>query len=424
MPVGYASSNRENAHVTILHDTPLDGPEFRPLRERVEAEAYVASVCFKHGPPRLVGVELEWTVHHVDDPLRPLTAEHLARALGPYAPRTLQQDSPHLPLPGGSPVSVEPGGQVEISALPKDSLTELHNVVTADTAQLTELLATAGLTVGTTAIDPYRTPQRILDTPRYAAMEKAFAPLGTDGITMMCSTAGFQLCVDSGETADLPARWAAVHVLGPPMVALFANSPRLLGQVTGWASNRSRAVMGTDPTRTFPTEIDQDPAGAWARRVLDTPLLCVRRDNDPCWEAPAGVTFADWIGGALDRPPTVEDLDYHISTLFPPVRAQGYLEVRYIDAQPGDRWLTPAALLVALLSTQARMEAVVEACAPAAGRWAEAARDGLRDGPIAQATAKVVDIGLRALDVTGLPPDLVRTVTSDIDRRLHGRSRG
>jgi glutamate--cysteine ligase len=418
--------------VTILHDTPVDGPEFRPLRERVEAEAYVASVCFKHGPPRLVGVELEWTVHHVDDPLRPLTAEQLARALGPYAPRTLQQDSPHLPLSSGSPVSVEPGGQVEISALPKDSLTELHTAVTADTAQLTEMLATAGLTVGATAIDPYRTPQRILDTPRYAAMEKAFAPLGTDGITMMCSTAGFQLCVDAGETADLAARWAAVHVLGPPMVALFANSPRLLGEVTGWASNRSRAVMGTDPTRTFPTEIDQDPAGAWARRVLDTPLLCVRRD-EPSWEAPAGVTFADWIAGALDRPPTTADLDYHISTLFPPVRAQGYLEVRYIDAQPGDKWLAPAALLVALLSTQARMEAVIEACAPVAGRWAQAARDGLRDDAVARAAARVVDIGLRALDVTGLPADLARTVTSDIDRRLHawshsrthtGRSRG
>nr|WP_243727361.1 ergothioneine biosynthesis glutamate--cysteine ligase EgtA [Actinocrispum wychmicini] len=401
-----------------------DGPDFRPLRQRVEAEAYVASVCFKHGPPRLFGVELEWTVHHVGDPLRPLTAEHLAKALGPHTPRTLRQDSPHLPLSGGSPLSLEPGGQVEISALPKDSLTDLYATVTADSVQLRDMLAAQGLTFGTTAIDPYRTPQRILDTPRYAAMEKAFEPIGTHGITMMCNTAGFQLCVDVGERSDVAARWAAVHSLGPPMVALFANSPRRLGEVTGWASNRARAVMGTDPTRTYPSKVNDDPAGTWARRVLDTPLLCVRRAGRR-WEAPRGVTFADWIGGALDRTPTVDDLEYHISTLFPPVRAQGYLEVRYIDAQPGDRWLTPAALLVALMSTPARVDAVIDACAPVAHRWMTAARHGMANQDIARVVDHVVAIGLDALDATGLPPDLARTVTSDIERRLHdGRTRG
>lgn len=410
--------------MTILHDTHVDGPEFRPLRQRVEAEAYVASVCFKHGPPRLFGVELEWTVHHVNDPPRPLTAEHLARALGPYAPRTLCQDSPHFSLSNGSPLSLEPGGQVEISALPTDSLTDLYATVTADTAQLSAMLAEHGLTLGSTAIDPYRTPNRILDTPRYAAMEKAFEPLGTDGITMMCNTAGFQFCVDVGEPGDVAARWAAVHALGPPLVALFANSPRKLGEVTGWASNRARAVMGTDPSRTYPSQVDDDPAATWARRVLDTPLLCVRREGRR-WEAPPGVTFADWIDGALDRPPTVDDLDYHISTLFPPVRAQGYLEVRYIDAQPGDRWLTPAALLVALLSTPARVDAVIEACAPVADRWVTAARYGLANQDIGRVVDQVVAIGLDALDATGLPPDLARTVTGDIERRLHdGRSTG
>jgi glutamate--cysteine ligase len=202
------------------------------------------------------------------------------------------------------------------------------------------------------------------------------------------------------------------------MIALFANSPQVLARRTGWASNRSRAVMGTDPVRTFPSEVDGDPARSWARRVLDTPLLCLRRE-DRCWEAPSGVTFADWIGGAIDRTPTVGDLDYHISTLFPPVRAQGYLEVRYIDAQPGDRWLTPAALLVALLSTPAHVEAVVEACAPVADRWESAARDGLQDEKIARVVDEVVAIGLDALD---LPADLAELVTSDIESRL-GRAR-
>jgi glutamate--cysteine ligase len=404
--------------VTIMHDRPVDGPEFRPLRDRVEAEAYVASVCFKHGPPRLIGVELEWTVHHVDDPPRQLSAELLSKALGPYAPQTLNPESPHLALPGGSPLSMEPGGQVEISALPKDSLAGLYATVAADTAYLSDLLAAHGLSLGSSAIDPHRPPQRLLDTPRYAAMEKAFAPLGTHGITMMCSTAGFQVCLDVGEREHAAARWAAVHALGPPLIALFANSPRMLGTDTGWASNRARAVMGTDPVRTLPSDVDADPARSWARRVLDTPLLCLRRDGR-CWEAPPGVTFADWIDGAIERRPTVGDLDYHITTMFPPVRAQGYLEVRYIDAQPGDRWLAPAALLVALLSTPTHVDAVNEACAPVADRWDSAARYGLRDEKIARVVDEVVAIGLDALD---LPAELAATVAGDIESRL-GRAR-
>lgn len=409
--------------MTILRDAPIDGPEFRPLGDRVEAEAYVASVCFKHGPPSLTGVELEWTVHHVNDPPRELAAELLAKALGQHTPPTLRDDSPHISLPGGSPLSAEPGGQVEISAQPKQSLTALYATVTADTRYLAGLLATQGLQLGSSAIDPHRTPRRVLDTPRYAAMEKAFQPLGTDGITMMCSTAGFQLCVDVGEREDIAARWAAVHLLGPPLVALFANSPRMLGRDTGWASNRLRAVMGTDPARTYPSKIDGDPAAGWAQRVLDTPLLCVRREGQ-CWEAPQGVTFADWINGALDRAPTVGDLEYHLSTLFPPVRAQGYLEIRYIDAQPGDRWLSPAALLVALLASPARMDAVIDVCTPVMDRWMTAARDGLGDPAIAKAAAQVAEIGLAGLGDTGLPADLADQVISDIERRLRdGRKR-
>nr|WP_042191860.1 ergothioneine biosynthesis glutamate--cysteine ligase EgtA [Kibdelosporangium sp. MJ126-NF4]CEL20332.1 Glutamate--cysteine ligase EgtA [Kibdelosporangium sp. MJ126-NF4]CTQ97557.1 Glutamate--cysteine ligase EgtA [Kibdelosporangium sp. MJ126-NF4] len=412
--------------MTILRDAPIDGPEFRPLRERVEAEAYVASVCFKHGPPRLIGVELEWTVHHTDDPQRQLDAAVLSGALGDHAPRTLRADSPQNSLPGGSPLTAEPGGQVEISAQPEDSLTSLYATVTADTEYLAGLLAARGLTMGTSAIDPYRTPQRVLETPRYLAMEKAFEPLGSHGITMMCSTAGFQVCVDAGERKDHAVRWHAAHALGPPLCALFANSPQMLGHRNGWASNRLHTVLGTDPARTYPSEITDDPATSWARRVLDTPLLCLRNDGG-CWDAPPGVTFADWIAGVADlgREPTIADLDYHISTLFPPVRAQGYLEIRYIDAQQGDRWLTPAALLVALLS---QADKVIDICAPVAGDWLTAARDGLRDPELARVAASLAEVGLGALGVTGLTPDLARKVTSDIEHRLHrstdGRNQG
>ena len=126
--------------MTAVQDPQVTGPDRRRLRDRVEAEAYVASVCFKHGPPKLHGVELEWIVHHEEDPRRPLDARRLVAALGPHAPRTLTPDSPQRPLPSGSPLTVEPGGQVEISALPQPSLAELFDAVHADPVHVAQQL--------------------------------------------------------------------------------------------------------------------------------------------------------------------------------------------------------------------------------------------------------------------------------------------
>ena len=93
-----------------------------------------------------------------------------------------------------------------------------------------------------------------------------------------------------------------------------------------------------------------DPRAAWARYALDAEVMCVRRGEGQSWSAPPGLTFRDWLRGrgCEERPPTQADLAYHLSTLFPPVRPQGHLEVRFIDAQPGDGWIVPAAVVSAL----------------------------------------------------------------------------
>lgn len=404
--------------MTALPRIPGSSQVIEPFRhrlaDRVEAEAYVASVCFKHGPPRLLGVELEWIVHHEDEPRRPLDADRLSAALGPHAPRTLNKDSPQLPLPAGSPLTLEPGGQVEISALPQPSLTELFGAVTADLAFLTELLASAGFVLGDTALDQHRSPRRLLETPRYAAMEQVFAPIGPHGLTMMCATAGLQVCLDAGEPDTVAARFTAVHALGPVLVAAFANSAAREGP-TGWASARMRAVLGTDPPRSSPSALVADPVAGWARRVLDTPVLCVRGDCEP-WATPRGMSFADWLDGALPQRPTTDDLDYHLTTMFPPVRPHGYLEVRYLDAQRGDGWVTPVALLVALLSSPRTVDAVLDACLPVGDRWLPAARDGLADRALAAAAATVLDVGARALPGMGLEPALTDAILTDLDR--------
>ncbi|WP_236793136.1 glutamate-cysteine ligase family protein [Amycolatopsis sp. GM8] len=392
------------------------------ISDRAAGEAYVASVCFKHGPPRLLGVELEYTVHYADDPRRPLQAEDLARALGPHAPRTLVPESPAEPLPAGSPLTLEPGGQVEISALPQDSLRELERVVSADLDYLSDLLARAGFALGETGIDPHRRPARLLTTERYATMERRFAPMGTGGITMMCSTAGLQVCVDSGERDEVATRWAAVHALGPPLLATFANSRYHAGSDTGFASARWLAVRDTEHARTYAAQPFADPATGWASRMMDTPLMLVRRPDGP-WDAPAGLTFADWVTGrgaaGLLDPPTEADLAYHLTTMFTPVRPHGYLEVRYLDAQPGARWLHPVALLSALLSSPSIVDEVLAACEPVLDRWEDAARDGLEDECIAAVARKVVDLGCAALPATGLPDSTIDEIGEGVQKLVH-----
>jgi len=394
-------------------DTPtgvISAPlPLRPLtvvRDREQAEGYVAMVCFKHGPPQLQGVELEWTVHHCDDLARPLDVGQLRLALGRHAPQTLTSHHPHhpqLPLPAGSLVTVEPGGQVEISTPPTSSAADLISAATADVAALERLLGEHGLVLGQDGADPHRPPSRLLQVPRYVAMQAAFDLIGPQGSRMMCSTASMQVCLDVGEADQVAARWRAAHALGPTLVALFANSTHLNGRHTGWASARVRATLGTCPPSTLPPAPSDDPAAQWGRTALQAPVICVRRDGRS-WAAPPGLTFAAWIAEPVrvGRAPTFDDLDYHLSTLFPPVRPKGYLEIRYLDAQRGAGWVTPFALLAALMARPSTIDQALGLTEASAGRWLEAARDGLADPVLRSAARTVVQLGAESLDHLGL----------------------
>ncbi len=186
------------AQAPVIDREPL-GPTPAVLRTCQDAEAYVASVCFKHGPPTLMGVELEWLLHRPAAPHAPVGVATLVTALGPHAPITLNPDSPALPLPSGSSVTVEPGGQVELASPPLPDLGQLIRSAGADADALHRLLAAEGVQPQPRAADPVRPPSRLLDTPRYRAMEQAFDRIGPYGRSGMCSTAAVQICLDAGE---------------------------------------------------------------------------------------------------------------------------------------------------------------------------------------------------------------------------------
>src|SRR5450755_1761418 len=358
----------------MMHLRHVEDHAAPPLSER-EAENRLHGICFKTGPPGTLGVELEWLVCDRSDPALPVPHEKVARSLAVL-------DTPGS-LPGEGRLTFEPGGQVELSSAPAASLGDCVAAASRDLAALRQALRPAGLTLVGRGFDPCRPARRVLDLPRYAAMEEFFDRDGPWGRLMMGSTASVQVCVDAGRecagSTGFRFRWRLLHAIGPVLVAAFANSPLRAGRPTGWKSTRQAVWARLDPGRTRAPAgaeplagtgagprgpADADPRSAWTSYALDAELMCIRRGESPCWTAPAGLTFRDWLRGAGDRPPTRDDLTYHLSTLFPPVRPQGHLELRVIDAQPGEGWIVPAAVVSALLDDPVAADTAMAAAEP------------------------------------------------------------
>jgi glutamate--cysteine ligase len=405
--------------------------EQAPLTEDAAA-AHIHGICFKTGPPERVGVELEWLVRDARDPALPIGPARVKGALAGL-------DSPGA-LPASGCLTTEPGGQLELSSLPAASIGECVADAARDMAAVTEAMQAAGLRLSGHGLDPFRPPLRVLDSPRYAAMEEFFDRSGPDGRIMMCSTASVQVCLDAGEDGtggqSYLSRWHLLHTVGPVFVAAFANSPLRQGRPTGWRSTRQAVWARLDPGRTKPPQGTQRPGvstdvrSRWADYALDAELMCIRRDGTDSWQAPPGLTFRDWLSngnaerhGQTGRHPTLDDLDYHLSTLFPPVRPRGHLELRMIDAQPGDGWVVPTAVAWAVLSDPQATAASLAAAEPLwAGRgdpWLRAARYGPADGKIARAVRTCFEAAEAALRRSHAPASLLRAVADFAERNVH-----
>ncbi|MGP3981653.1 ergothioneine biosynthesis glutamate--cysteine ligase EgtA [Streptomyces sp. KR80] len=384
------------------------------------AQAHVHGICFKTGPPRRLGVELEWLVSDLHDPSLPVEPDRHSAAVGALR---------HLPL--RSPLTFEPGGQLELSPPPADSLTACVAAAAEDLALVRDTLHAHGLALLGQGHDLCRPPRRVLTDPRYAAMEAYFDRLGPAGRAMMCSSASVQVCLDAGYDEPGPLglgrRWRLAHLLGAVLVAAFANSPLREGRPTGWKSTRQAVWAKLDPGRSLaPLEV-LDPRADWAAYVLDAPVMCVRHDNGP-WTVPRGLTFREWIRTGRPRPPDLDDLDYHLTTLFPPVRPRGHLELRMIDAQPGeDGWLVPLAVTAALFDDPEASEAVYRAvkplaetagCEPAPRNplWRAAARHALADPELHAAAVLGFAAAQEALPRLGAPAELQASVADFADR--------
>ncbi|HEX5494644.1 MAG TPA: ergothioneine biosynthesis glutamate--cysteine ligase EgtA [Mycobacteriales bacterium] len=385
-----------------------------PMTES-EAESHIVGTCFKTGPPGALGVELEWLVHDGHDQHAPVPPARLDGVVS---------SARSLALRGA--ITTEPGGQLELSSAPAPSLGACLDQVGGDLERLRALASAFGLRLSGVGLDPVREPNRLTTEPRYAAMERHFDRGGPDGRVMMCSTAAVQVCLEAGEeygaaggAGSAEIRWLALHGLGPVLVAAFANSPLHRGRPTGWRSTRLAVWWRIDPSRTRPPASGTDPRESWARYALDANVLAVRGDGR--WDTPDGLTFRDWLRGYGPRPATCADLDYHLTTLFPPIRPRGFLEVRFVDAQPAGGWAVVAAVTSALVDDPLALDIVLDATAPVRGRWLAAARHGLADPVLASVAETCFQAALPALGRLGVAESVRRQVADYADRYVSAR---
>jgi glutamate--cysteine ligase len=340
-----------------------------PSRSLTVARAadLVTEWCAGEGGPDRVGVELEWITVRRGDGTQPnlATVERIAADTGRP--------------PAGSRITLEPGGQLEVSAPPHLDLSDALAAAASDAAALQGAADRNGVALLARGSVPDQR-ERLLHTPRYDAMEAWYDTRHPAGRWMMRNTAALQVNLDSGPSA----RWHAAVAVGPALVAAFANSP-----APGWKSRRMGWWMEMDPQYTV------TPAD-WSTQALDAPVMLIRINDSDYRAMTTARSFRRWIeeGDPLGFP-TEDDLRYHVTTLFPPVRCRGWLELRMLDALPSPWWEVATAVAWAVLADPA---VAAYASAGSEDLWEDAARFGLANPLLARAADRCFAAAVEALD--------------------------
>ena len=333
-----------------------------------------------------------------------------------------------------SAVTVEPGGQVELSGPPEPGIAAAVAGLRHEGMGVRLALEDHQLGLAYVGADPLRPSRRINPRPRYRAMEEHFAATGraAAGAVMMNSTAALQVNLQAGPRSGWAARVARANRLGPTLLAMSACSPWLRGRDTGWKSARQQAWRGLDPRACGPVpgcvagapddDDALDPASAWAEFALRAPVAFVCNGRDDVRAVGKPVAFWQWASGHAQlggRRPTVADLGVHLTTLFPPVRLRGYLELRYLDVSAPRWWPAVAAVVTTLMDDPVAADLATEATERAAQLWTEAARDGLGDPVLADAARRCLQVAVTRV------PEQLRSAVEDLAELVEsGRSPG
>lgn len=282
----------------------------------------------------------------------------------------------------GGNISLEPGGQFELSGAPLETL---HETAAETYKHLYEVLDVGeDLQIGFLGVG-FSPKWRLEDVPhmpkqRYGVMTRYMPQVGSRGLDMMYRTATIQVNLDFGSESDMVKKLRVSLALQPIATALFASSPFTEGKPNGFQSMRSEVWRNTDRRRTGMLPFAFETGMGYERYVdyaLDVPMYFVYRAGK--YIDVAGQSFRDFLGGRLKglegQRPTLDDWSDHLTTLFPEVRLKRFLEMRGADGGPWNTITALSAFWTGLLYD----EDALEAAWAMVRSWTEEEREALRN---------------------------------------------
>ncbi len=269
---------------------------------------------------------------------------------------------------GQGAISLEPGGQFELSGAPLETIHQTCREGNAHLAQLRQIASPLGIGFLGLGGSPKWT---LAETPRmpksrYEIMTRYMPKVGKHGLDMMYRTCTIQVNLDFSSESDMRRKMQVSLKLQPLATALFANSPFTEGRPNGYVSWRGEIWRDTDNQRSgllpfaFAPDFGYRDYVEWA---LDVPMYFVLRDGH--YHEATHVTFRQFMAGALkdsvpDGMPNIGDWTNHLSTLFPDVRLKRFLEMRGADGGPWRRICALPAFWVGLLYDEEALSAAEE----------------------------------------------------------------
>ena len=318
----------------------------------------------------------------------------------------------------GANVSLEPGGQLELSGAPLETIHQTCDEVNEHLTEVKEIADEIGVRFIGLGAAPHWTHEQMPMMPkgRYKLMTRYMGQVGTHGTQMMYRTCTVQVNLDFASEADMVQKLRVALALQPVATALFANSPFFEGKPNGHLSWRSRIWRDLDADRTGMLPwVFEDGMGfeRWVEYALDVPMYFVYRDGT--YIDALGQSFRDFLKGELPalpgEKPTLSDWADHLTTLFPEARIKKFIEMRGADGGPWRRLCALPALWVGLCYDQGALDEAWELCR----HWSAEERDRLRID--ASVKGFKAEIGGRTM------LDLARDVLAIADRGLRARAR-
>ncbi|WP_370268682.1 glutamate--cysteine ligase [Nioella sp.] len=327
----------------------------------------------------------------------------------------------------GANISLEPGGQLELSGAPLETIHQTCDEVNdhlRDVKDIADRIGVGFIGLGAAPIWSHE-DMPLMPKGRYKLMDGYMKQVGTMGTTMMRRTCTVQVNLDFGSEADMVQKLRVALALQPVATALFANSPFFEGKVNGHKSWRSRVWRSLDDARTGMLPfVFEDGFGfeRWVDYALDVPMYFVYRDGT--YINALGQSFRDFLQGKLPalpgETPTLSDWADHLTTVFPEARIKKFIEMRGADGGPWRRLCALPAFWVGLLYDQSALDAAwdlvkgfdvetrdaMRVAASVDGLQAEV--NGVNMHALAREAVAIAEAGLKArarLGAGGMVPD-------------------